>query len=143
VRLTTYSDYAFRILLYLGARPDEVVSVAAIADTFQLSANHLAKVAQNLARAGYLQTQRGPSGGLQLACAASAIRLGDVLRRTEPDFHLVECFNAHENACPLTGACKLQDVMGEAMRAFLDVFDCYTLADLLRSRPLRQRLLQY
>jgi len=98
-------------------------------------------VAQTLARAGYLHTQRGPSGGLQLARAAHEIQLGDVLRRTEPDFELVECFSERDNTCPLTGACKLQDVIGQAMRAFLDVFDCYTLADLLRSRSVRQRLL--
>ncbi len=141
MRLTSHSDYAFRTLLHLGSRADQVVSVATIADAFGLSANHLAKVAQELAHAGFVRSQRGPSGGLELARAPDEIRLGDVLRATEPDFQLVDCFGARHDACPLDGACKLKDVMGQALRAFLEVFDCYTLADLLRSRGLRQRLL--
>jgi Rrf2 family nitric oxide-sensitive transcriptional repressor len=141
VRLTSHSDYAFRTLLHLGSRVDEVVPVATIADTFGLSANHLAKVAQALARAGFVRTHRGPSGGLALARTPEAIRLGDVLRATEPDFHLVECFPSDGDGCPLDGACKLRDVIDHALRAFMEVFDCYTLADLLRSRGLRQRLL--
>ena len=142
MRLTSYSDYAFRTLLHLGSHADEVVPVATIAEAFGISANHLAKVAQELTRAGFVRGHRGPAGGLELARAPDDIRLGDVLRATEPDFHLVDCFNPHGNRCPLDGACKLKDVVGQALRAFLEVFDCYTLADLLRSRGLRQRLLR-
>jgi Rrf2 family nitric oxide-sensitive transcriptional repressor len=141
VRLTSYSDYAFRLLLYLGANADEVVPVSVIAETFGISTNHLAKVAKDLTAAGYLRGHRGAAGGFQLARAAEDIGLGAVLRMTEPDFFLVECFSEEENACPLTGACKLERVFSEALAAFLAVFDRYTLADLLRSRTLRQRLL--
>lgn len=142
MRLTSYSDYAFRTLLHLGSHADELVPVATIAAAFDVSANHLAKVAQELTRAGFVRAHRGPSGGLELARAPDDINLGAVLRATEPDFHLVDCFDRQRPTCPLDGACKLKDVVGQALRAFLEVFDCYTLADLLRSRGLRQRLLR-
>jgi len=141
VRLTSHSDFAFRTLIYLASRPDETVSVGAIAEAFGISAHHLAKVAQVLARAGYVESQRGAAGGLRLARAPDAIGLGDVLRTTEPDFHLVECFDRERNQCVLTGACALQDILRKALRAFVEVMDGYTLADLTRSRTLRLRLL--
>lgn len=135
-----HSDYAFRVLIYLANRADETTSVAAIAEAYGISSHHLAKVGLVLARAGFVESQRGAAGGMRLARAADAIVLGDVLRQTEPDFHLVECFNAESNACVLTGACALQDVLRKAQRAFLDVMDGYTLADLVRSKALRIRL---
>jgi Rrf2 family nitric oxide-sensitive transcriptional repressor len=141
VRLTVHSDYAFRILIHLASRPEETTSVAAIAEAFGISTHHLAKVGLVLARAGFVESQRGAAGGMRLARSADAICLGDVLRKTEPDFHLVECFNAETNGCILTGACALQDVLRKAQRAFLEVLDGYTVADLIRSRTLRQRLL--
>ena len=141
MRLTAHSDYAFRILIYLATTPDQTTSVAAIAEAFGISSSHLAKVGLLLARAGFVESQRGAAGGMRLARGAEAIGLGDVLRKTEPDFHMVECFNAQTNGCVLTGACALQDVLRKATGAFLEVLDGYTVADLVRSRSLRQRLL--
>jgi Rrf2 family nitric oxide-sensitive transcriptional repressor len=131
MQLTQYSDYAIRTLLYLGLHREEVVPVTAIAEAYGISVNHLAKVAQMLTREGFVRAQRGKNGGLQLAQEPGSIRLGEVVRRTEPNFHLVECFDAAHNTCPIAGACRLARVLEEARGAFLRVLDAVTLGELL------------
>ncbi|MEW6639936.1 MAG: Rrf2 family transcriptional regulator [Pseudomonadota bacterium] len=130
MRLTHFSDYALRVLLYAAARGDTLITIEETAKVYGISRAHLMKVANQLTRAGYLTAVRGRAGGLTLAKRPERIRLGDVVRATEPDFALVECL-APENRCRITPACRLRGVMKEALSAFTDVLDRYTLADLM------------
>jgi len=130
MRLTNFSDYALRVLLYAAARRDELITIEETAKVYGISKAHLMKVANQLTRAGYLKAVRGRSGGLSLAMRPNKIRLGDVVRATEPDFALVECFGA-DNQCRITPRCRLRGVLKEALGAFISTLDRYTLADLV------------
>jgi len=129
MRLTTFSDYALRVLLYAAVRGDQRITIDETARVYDISRAHLMKVVNHLTRAGYLVPWRGRSGGLTLAKRPERIRLGDVIRATEPDFALVECF-LPDNECRLTPRCKLNRVLKEALAAFTATLDRYTLADL-------------
>lgn len=129
MRLTRYTDYAMRVLLYLGARPERQCSIAEIATAYHISQNHLMKVVNDLARSGYVASVRGRSGGIRLGAEPQAINVGKVVRHTEDDFRLADCPN-----CVIAPACGLQGALNEALEAFLGVLDRYTLADLLASR---------
>lgn len=139
MRLTLHTDLAFRTLMHLGLRPGVRVQTEEIAAAWRISANHLDKVVQRLAAAGFVETRRGRGGGMVLARPPEAIRLGEVLRRMEEDLALVACFGPGGEArgdvtgerCVLAGACRLQSALGQAMAAFLGVLDGMTLADLL------------
>lgn len=130
MRLTNFSDYALRVLLYAAARRDELITIEETAKVYGISKTHLMKVANQLTRSGYLKAVRGRSGGLSLAMRPNKIRLGDVVRATEPDFALVECF-ASDNQCRITSRCRLRGVLNEALGAFIATLDRYTLADLV------------
>lgn len=132
MRLTSFSDYALRMLMYAASRHDKAFTIEAAARALSVSRTHLNKVASTLTRGGFLTALRGRSGGLMLAAPVSAIRIGDVVRLTEPDFAVVECF-ATGNQCVLTGACKLSGMMAEATAAFQAALDRYTLADIVLS----------
>ncbi len=106
-----------------------------IADAYDISKNHLMKVAYDLGRHGFLETVRGRGGGLRLARPPERIKLGDVVRRMEDDFALVECFEPDSDNCRITRTCRLKGVLGEALKAWLAVLDKYTLADLLGRNP--------
>lgn len=129
MRLTRYTDYALRTLIYLGLNASRVSSIAEIARAYAISESHLTKVVHQLGRIGLVQTTRGRGGGLRLARPASEIVVGAVVRQTEEDLALVECFA--NGACAITPSCRLRKVLGEALAAFLAVLDRYTLADLL------------
>ena len=135
MRLTRYTDYAMRVLLYLGAQPDRVCSIGEIAKAYGISQNHLMKVAHDLGKAGYVEGVRGRSGGIRLAKPADRINVGAVVRQTEEGFELVEC-----GSCLIAPACGLTGVLAEALAAFMAVLDRYTLADLLKKRGKLLRL---
>ena len=137
MRLTRYTDYAMRVLLYLGTRPEKICSIAEIARTYGVSQNHLMKVVNDLANAGYVTSLRGRSGGLKLGQAADEINIGEVVRHTEEGFDLVDCAN-----CFIAPACGLNCALAEALAAFMAVLDGYTLADLLAKRAGIGRLFQ-
>ncbi len=126
MRLTRYSDFAMRVMVYLAARDERPCSVAEIAGAYGISQNHLMKVMNDLGRAGFVTAARGRRGGFRLARPADAINMGALLRHTEEDFTLVDCPN-----CRLGGRCSLSSVLDEALAAFLAVFDRYTLADVM------------
>ena len=130
MRLTNFSDYALRILMLAAAQGDRLITIEETAGVYGISRAHLMKVANQLARAGFLKSVRGRFGGLTLARPPERINLGDVLRATEPDFALVECFT-QDNRCLLTPRCKLRGVLHEALAAFVATVDRYTLADLV------------
>lgn len=142
MRLTQFSDYALRTLLYLGVHDDRLVPVAEVARSYQISRNHLAKVAAMLSELGVVEAVRGRGGGLRLAVQPEEVGVGWLVRRTEPDLHLVECFDPETDTCPITPACGLRSVLVEARRSFLGTLDRYTLADLLASREREGQLVQ-
>jgi Rrf2 family transcriptional regulator, nitric oxide-sensitive transcriptional repressor len=129
MQLTKFSDYALRVLMYAHAAGDRRVTIEEMAASYRISRAHLMKVVNALTRAGYLTAVRGRSGGLMLARPAETIRLGEVIRSTEPDFALVECF-ATGNRCVITGCCRLPGVLSEALAAFLETLDRHTLASI-------------
>lgn len=134
MRLTNFSDYALRMLMYAASAGDRLITIEEAARTFNVSRTHLNKVANTLTRAGYLKAVRGRSGGLVLGQPADTIRIGDVLRLTEPDFALVECF-ATGNQCVITRSCKLSRLLTEAVAAFQATLDHHTLADIALAPP--------
>lgn len=131
MRLTSYSDYSLRVLLYLALHSDSIPTVKEIADSYGISKNHLMKVVNNLTQRGYVLAIRGRSGGLKLAQAPDKICLGNVIRHTEDDFRIVECFDPETNSCKISEDCKLKHILHEALLAFINVLDKYTLKDLL------------
>src|SRR5262245_27378428 len=131
MQLTLHTDYALRALIYLATSEEPLSSVGDFADAYGISKDHLVKVVQRLADMGCVETVRGRNGGVRLAQAPERIRIGEVARRLEPHFALVECLSGKENACCITPACGLTAIMKEARDAFLGVLDGYTLADCL------------
>ena len=134
MRLTSFADYSLRVLIFLGVHRDRRVQRSEIAAGFGISENHLGKVVNSLAQAGYVDAKRGPGGGLCLACEPSEIRIGEVVATFEPDFRLVECFDEETNTCPISPICGLAPILGEAESAFQAVLEKYTLEDVLSVR---------
>ncbi len=130
MQLTNFSDYTLRMLMYAALQRDRLFTIEEIATLFGISRSHLTKVANGLTRAGYLTAVRGRSGGLKLAMPPDQIHLGHVLRESEPDYELVECFGAHDQ-CIISPHCRLRGILGEALSAFTATLDRYTLEDLL------------
>lgn len=140
MRLTDYTDYSLRTLMYLGTHRDNLVTIQDIADAYGISKSHLMKVVHQLGLSGLVETIRGRSGGLRLGKEPEEINIGDVVRGTEPDFMMVECFSRETNECILSPSCELQDVLRRATKAYLEVLSGVTLADLLRNSGSLRRL---
>ena len=130
MRLTAYTDYTLRTLMYLAVNTGRNTTIAEIAASYVVSETHLMKIVHHLGLAGDIETIRGRNGGLRLAKPPAAINLGAIVRRTEPDMDLVACFDATAR-CAISKACVLQTVLHESLAAFLSVLDRYTLADLV------------
>ena len=128
MKLTRYTDYALRVLIYLALNPERQCSIAEIARSYGVSENHLMKIVQQLAREGLVASTRGRGGGLRLGKRAADIRIGAVVRLTEPDMDLAEC-----GKCVISGVCGLTSVFGRATSAFLSALDEVTLEDVIRS----------
>lgn len=135
MRLTLYTDYSLRVLVYLGVRGQEhQATIQEIADAYNISKNHLMKVIHQLGQLGLIETIRGRGGGIRLAHDPNDINIGAVVRQTEEDFHIVECFNPESNLCKIAPECKLKNALFEALKAYLAVLDSYTLGDILHSK---------
>lgn len=130
MRLTRYTDYAFRVLIFVGLRHPQLSTIAQMAERYAISHSHLMKVVNTLTREGFLNSVRGKHGGVRLARPPVEINLGALVRLLEPDFALVACFE-EPAACAITPACGLQQALHQALQAYLQVLDRYTLADLL------------
>ena len=142
MRLTRHTDYALRALTYVAIQDGAAVRIADIARRMGMPGNHVAKVVARLAALGYLETIRGRDGGVRLARDPADIVVGDVVRATEDNLTLVECFDPVTNQCPIAPACLLAPTLGAALDAFFEVLDRRTLADLTkRPRELAQLLL--
>jgi Rrf2 family nitric oxide-sensitive transcriptional repressor len=133
MQLTTHSDYAMRLLIYLAIHPgDKPATVKDAAERYGISTNHLAKVAQKLVQEKIVLSQRGRGGGLRLAMQPSDINIGKLIRKTE-NLELLECFG-DQCACPIDNVCILYSALRKAQRAFLDVLDGYTLEDVVKNK---------
>lgn len=137
MRLTTYTDYALRTLMYLAVNRDRLVTIQDIASLHSISKNHLTKVVHHLGQLGLVATIRGRNGGLKLGHEPADIVIGAVVRQTETDFHMAECFHRENNHCVFASACVLEDALGEATAAYLKVLDGLTLEQVVRKTGVR------
>lgn len=141
MKLTGFTDYSLRVLIYLAAQPKQRATIAEISRSFGVSENHLVKVVHFLGKSGWLANVRGKGGGLELAMPPELVEVGKVVRETEGASVVAECFAEHGGQCAISGICRLQGVLGEAVAAFYAVLDRYTLADLVHNRQALARIL--
>ena len=164
MRLTNYSDYALRTLMYLAVMPNphELATIADIAESYQISKSHLTKIIHQLAQLGYIDSVRGKNGGIRLAKSPASINLGEVVRHTEADFAIVPCLldsgevkktaskqaeseavkSDNQKACFISPTCQLQHIFAEATQAFVQVLSNYTLADITQNQNELSRFLK-
>lgn len=141
MRLTVFSDYTLRVLLYLALQPGRLATIADIATAYGISRNHLMKVVNYLSSHGYIEAVRGKGGGIRLSTPARQINIGEIVRGTEADTALVECFEPATSHCRIENACALQGIFRQALEAFFASLDRYTLEDLLKPKRRLQPLL--
>jgi len=134
MRLTTFSDYTIRVLIYLALHPGRRATIGELADIYGISRNHLMKVVHHLGRTGFVETVRGKGGGFLLAVPAAEINIGRLIRDTEERVSLVACFGDDSSDCRIHAACEMKGMLQEALEAFYRVLEKYTLEDLLRDR---------
>jgi Rrf2 family transcriptional regulator, nitric oxide-sensitive transcriptional repressor len=134
MRLTDYTDYSLRVLLYLAVRTEGLATIQDISDAYGISKNHLMKVVQRLAELGWVETVRGRNGGLRLYEHSSALTVGEVVRAAESDFVLVACFNGADpdvhRECVIQSECRLKGIFESARDAFFRELDRYTIRDI-------------
>jgi len=140
LQLTYFSDFALRLVLYLAAHPERVVPVQEVSRAYGISQHHLVKVVQLLVDEGIVGSVRGRRGGLRLIRRPEDVNVGTLVRLTEPNFDIVECFDRPRNTCPIEAACGLKGVFAQARDAFLEVLDAHTLADFVPRAPALIRL---
>jgi len=133
MKLTAFTDYSLRVLIYLATQPERRATIAGIAAAFGISEHHLTKVVHFLGKKGWLSNVRGKGGGLELATLPELIGIGDVVRHTEGHPLPAECFQADGGSCSIADICELRGVLGRAVKAFYAVLDQYTLADLVHN----------
>ncbi|MBB3393576.1 MULTISPECIES: Rrf2 family transcriptional regulator [unclassified Rhizobium] len=142
MRLTVYSDYALRLMIYLALKGERLSTIAEVAEAYDISKAHLMKITHELGQKGLIDTVRGRQGGMRLARGVEQIGVGEIVRACEPDFAIVPCMeNTSEIVCVVQPACVLKRALAAAAAAFLDVLDGYTLADLTRPSMALRRLL--
>lgn len=133
MQLTRFTDYSLRVLIYLGQQREKLVTIREIAEKHGISENHLMKIVHRLGLQGYVTTVRGKGGGMRLARSPDMINLGDVVRDTEENMDIAECFAANmQTTCALLPACALKTVLLEARKSFLATLDAYRLSDLMQ-----------
>ena len=134
MKLTGFTNYALRSLQLAALRHPELVRVDDVVKVHGLARPHIVKIVHQLGKAGFLETVRGRGGGFRLGRPAAEIVVGDVVRLTEGPMEVVECFNPDTNTCPLMGICRLSRAIQQATKAFMDVLDDLTLADIAANR---------
>ncbi len=141
VRLTAFTDYSLRVLIYLAAEPTRRATIAEVAAAFDVSESHLIKVVHFLGKQGWLANVRGRGGGISLALAPEQIGVGDVVRAAEGAAMPAECFGQSPSSCAIVSVCRLHGVLKEAVESFYGSLDRYTLADLVRNSAALSRIL--
>lgn len=142
MKLTSFTDYTLRVLMYLALNTERLATIQEVAEAYGISENHLMKVVHHLAKSGIVESVRGKGGGIRLAMPAEEIRVGRVVREAEGDQPIVECFSADDH-CRITPSCKLAGVLAKAFEALYASLDAYTLADLVvRPQPLVRLLVR-
>lgn len=131
MKLTAYTDYTLRTLIYLALHRDRLVTIQEIAELHTISKSHLTKVVHQLGMSNMVETVRGRHGGLKLNLEPLEIGIGAVVRSTETDFDMAECFDAENNSCAYAKGCNLKGVLAAATAAYLQVLDQVTLEDLI------------
>jgi Rrf2 family nitric oxide-sensitive transcriptional repressor len=134
MKLTSFTDYSLRVLMFLATNPERRATVAEISAAFDIKENHLTKVVHFLGKQGWLANVRGKGGGLELGMPPEAIIVGRVVRETEGTDPIAECFGDTDGDCAIAPDCRLRGVLGESINAFYGVLDRYTLADLVNNR---------
>lgn len=143
MKLTSFSDYTLRVLMYLAIERDRLATIPEIATAYNISENHLKKVVHQLARSGVIESVRGKGGGIRLARAPGEIRLGQVVRTSEGGGAVVECQSGHPASCRIAPACRLTAIVVRAFESLYTTLDEYTLADLVKEpRKLSQLLIR-
>lgn len=140
MRLTAFSDYSLRVLMYLALQRGELTTIPAIAAAYDISGNHLMKVVHHLVRSGLVESVRGKGGGIRLARPAGEIRLGAVVRASEGEMPIVECLGDPADACCIARGCRLSGILLQAFDALYATLDQYTVADLVGNAPTLKRL---
>ena len=133
MKLTTFSDYTLRVLMFLALNRDRLATIPEIATAYDISENHLMKVVHQLARSGVIESVRGKGGGIRLAHEPEAIRLGQIVRASEGSAPIVECLSDDAATCRIAPACRLTNILVHAFDALYAALDDYTLADRVRS----------
>lgn len=140
MQLTLHTDYALRVLIYLAQKKDALATISEIADFYNISRNHLVKVVHHLAQEDFIHTTRGKHGGMRLARAAELIAIGQVVRRMEPNFDIVECFSNRNQPCTVTPVCTLKKVLHRASSEFLALLDQYSVADAIEQNQTTEQI---
>jgi Rrf2 family transcriptional regulator, nitric oxide-sensitive transcriptional repressor len=142
MKISAYADYSLRVLMYLTATPEKIATVGLLSSLYGVSRNHMVKVVHGLSSLGYVKSYKGKGGGVILDCDPDSVRIGDLLREFEKNKVLVECFSREGNTCRITKACRLKNILAEAMDAFFGVLDGYTLRDATGDPLLVKQLLE-
>lgn len=129
--LSKFTDYSFRILIYLGHHPNELFTIEQLSEILDLSTHHLKKIIYKLAKNGYIVSLKGRNGGIKLIMNPKDINLGELLDTTEDNMNIVECFSFENNTCNISGSCKLKPIINQALESFKQKFSEYTLNDIL------------
>lgn len=142
MNLTSYTDYALRVLIYLGVQQENKLSnIKDISNFYNISFHHISKVVYDLGKLGLITTIRGRNGGIKLAKAPDLINIGALVKHTEQPNHLVECFDIENNTCKISPACRLKGILNEALTAYFQVLERYTLEDLITNKDLLNEII--
>tara|TARA_B110000093_G_C12938493_1_gene396947 strand:- start:535 stop:960 length:426 start_codon:yes stop_codon:yes gene_type:complete len=139
MQLTKYTDLSLRVLMHLALQRDAISRIKDIAESYNVSRNHLVKVVHNLSTLGYIHSTQGRNGGIRLAVSPDDIVVGDIVRAVEPSLCLIDC---ESQQCPISSACLLKEALDEAMSTFLKTLDGYTVSDLVRNKPQLLKLIR-
>ena len=134
MRLTQFTDYSLRVLIYLALQPDERTTIDQLTNAYDVSRHHIRSVVHHLAKLGYIDSIQGKGGGITLALEPAQVSIREIIESTENDFHIVECFNSQGNACPIEPICVLKQALSEASKSFLQTLDGYTIEDLIKNK---------
>jgi len=134
MRLTQFTDYSLRVLIYLALHPEEKITIDQLTNAYGVSRHHIRSVVHQLSKLGYIESTQGKGGGVILALDASEISIREIVENSENDFNIVECFSPEGNSCPIEPLCILKRALNEASENFLSTLERYTIEDLIKNK---------